>query len=79
MDATSSDLANLALDSSPTQLSFDETFIWEWYIRLKVTFPDHYTAADLSASIDEVLKKFEEFWLSRFFSLRRLWKFADWV
>jgi hypothetical protein len=59
-------MEKLAMDSSPSQLSFDETFVWESYIRLKVTFPDHYTAADLSASIDEVLKKFEDFWRSKF-------------
>jgi hypothetical protein len=68
MDATSLDMAKLAVDSSPSQLSFEDSFVWEWYIRLKVTFPDHCTAADLSASINEVLKEFEDFWLGRLFS-----------
>jgi hypothetical protein len=80
MDATSLDLAKLAMDSTPSQLSFEETFVWEWYIRLKVTFPDHYTAADLEANINEVLTEFEEFWRSKF-NLRGeyFWKIADWV
>jgi hypothetical protein len=79
MNANSLDSAKLAMDSSLSQLSFDETFVWEWYIRLKVTFPDHYTAADLAANITQISKEFEEFWLSRFFSLKDFRKFADWV
>ena len=79
MDATSTDLANVAMDSSPSHLSFDETFVWEWYLRLKVTFPDHITTADLEAIIDEVLKEFEEFWRSNFNLRGDFWKFADWV
>jgi hypothetical protein len=80
MDAISLDLANLAVDSSPSQFSFDETFVWEWYIRLKITFPDHITAADLSAHITQILKEFDDFWRSKFhFLLEDFWKFADWV
>ena len=71
MDATSLDSAKLAMESSPSQLLFEDSFVWEWYIRLKVTFPDHYNAADLATNINEALKEFEEFWISRFFSSRR--------
>lgn len=68
MDATSSDLANLTLDSEPSQLSFEESFVldWESYIRLKVTFPEHDTAADHSALLQDVSKEFEEFWRGKF-------------
>jgi hypothetical protein len=79
MGATSLDMAKLAVDSSPSQLSFENNFVWECYIRLKVTFPGHYPTADLSANIDEVLKEFENFWRSRFFSPQGFLEFADWV
>jgi hypothetical protein len=64
MDATSLDLANLTVDSSPSQLSFEDRFVldWDWYIRLKVTFPQHDTAKDLEAKLQLISKEFEEFW-----------------
>jgi hypothetical protein len=80
MDAASLEMEKLAINSEPNQLSFEDSFVldWESYIRLKVTFPDHYTAADLEARINEVLKEFEEFWHSKmkFFLLKDFWGFC---
>ena len=61
MDANSSDLERLAIDSSSRNLSFPETFAWDWYIRLKVQFPVN-EEADLSTNLDGASKEFNYFW-----------------
>ena len=82
MDDTSSDLPNMTVDSSPSQLSFEDSFVldWESYIRLKVTFPDHDTAADHSALLQDVSKEFEEFWRGKFYFFpSKIWICGVWL
>ncbi len=76
MDAASLGMEKQAVDSSPSQFSFEDSFglDWDWYIRLKVTFPDHITAADLEANLNRISKEFEDFWRGKitFFSSSRI-------
>ncbi len=69
MDAASleMEMEKLAVDSEPSQLSFEGRFLvdWEWYIRLKVTFPYHDTAGDIEPGMNGLLTEFGGFWHSK--------------
>jgi hypothetical protein len=65
MEATSSNFNKFAVASGVDNDSFQEGFVWDWYIRLKVQFPVS-TDTDLSSNLDEISKEFDDFWQSNF-------------
>jgi hypothetical protein len=64
VDVTSG-FEKLDLNSSSSDLSFEETFVWDWYIRLKVRFPVN-TDAELSTNLEDISKEFDGLWQGSF-------------
>lgn len=64
INTAQSEFQNLALSSSADNLSLSETFVWDWYIRLKVQYPANTDSDLLLRNLESVSKEFEDLWQS---------------
>jgi hypothetical protein len=61
MDDASLDQVKLATDLSSSSRSFPDTFVWDWYIRLRVQFPVH-PEVEISSIINDLSQEFDGLW-----------------